>query len=100
MFIELGIAHRAPVVSSGVHREAWRQSPVSADDQRVPAGAASPGFDVSAQELFHLPQAGFLIDDLVALLMLLQDPVDQFVHPRIILWCEERAVLVQVFEMW
>src|SRR5262249_25534666 len=71
LLVKLRISDSTPVVSCGIHREAGRQGSVGADDQRIPTGAATPRFDMAAQEFLHLQQPRLLVDDLVALLVFL-----------------------------
>src|SRR5437763_3159301 len=66
--IELWILNRAPVVRRRVHREARRQSPVRANDQRVLSGAAFPRWHTTTHELLHLLPALAPVAHLVAFL--------------------------------
>ena len=99
VLVELRFSNNAPVVSRGVHREAWRQRSVRPDDQRVPAGAATPRLDLAAHKFLHLKQARLLVDDLVALLVFLDYPVDELIHLWIIRRRQERAVLIEMFKV-
>ena len=54
---------------------------------------------MTAHEFLHLKQPLFLIDDLVALFVFFDDPIDQFIDFGVIRGRQKRAVFVEVFEM-
>ena len=93
------VADRAPVVGGRIHREARRQRPVHADDHVVLARAAVPRLDLATHEGLHVLKALHRVHHLVAELVLLDDPVDQGVHPRPVFLRDVGAVLVEMLEL-
>ena len=52
---EFMIADNTPVITGRVHREAWGEGPIDANNHRILPGTAVPGEMIPLHEVDHLP---------------------------------------------
>src|ERR1700720_1272327 len=97
--VELLIADRPPVVRGVVHRKAGSKGSVSADDQPVLSGAASPVLAAAAHETFHVLQTGNRVHHLPALALLVDEPIEKIIDHGKIFRPDVGIVFVKMFEV-
>src|SRR5215471_20018755 len=99
MNIEAMVSDSPPVVSSRVHWKARCQRPIHPDDDVILAGAAAPRFDLATHEILHFVQPLDRIHHLIALALLVDDPIDKVINARPVFRPDIGAVAVIVLKM-
>jgi hypothetical protein len=95
---ELVVADHTPVVACRIHREAWRERPIHADDHGVLPGTAIPGEMIALHKVDHLPKASVRIYRFIAAILLLSQPLNCFHDRRPVIFCNVGDIVVRVLE--